>query len=218
MIFFLDLLVLLGFFATLWKLAASPIIPDWAAVTLILLFLLMVVPLRVVGRLKGGDFGSQVRRAFTVGIPLLSFLILAIGYEPLDWPGRLLLLSFLSLTFLMLVGIWLAVWGAFADPHGLFWKILPLIGIFVFVIGLVLNRLLPPKTGASLIVILAVVTGAANLIKSRQQNIGRTLTIGLVIATLFLMFVQRGWEFITPLVALGFLFLVFYWVFKQIFR
>jgi len=214
----LDLVVILGFFTTLWGLVTSNAIPDWVAVVITLLSLFIGIPLRVACRIFGGLFSSTVRYCFTVVTPLLSLFALAMRYGyilPWGWPIMLILLD---LLFLQLVGIWLIVWGAFTPPNGLFWNILPLVGIFAFVMKLILEKFISPQLGSLFMVVLFLLYGGLKRLE-RYQKVRHAWNIGLTLAAiLLLLFTTGGREYAFSIIAVIFLYITLYFVLRDILR
>lgn len=212
--FLLDAIALIGFFTTLWGLVTSNAIPNWAAVV-ITFFSLFSIPLRVACRILGGLFSSIVRYCFAVGIPLLSLLALAIRYGyylPGGWPVMLILLD---LLFLQLIGIWLMVWGAFTPPDGLFWNILPLLGIFVFVLRLVFEGFVSPELGAGFMVVLALLYGVLNILKPREhQRVRRIWHTVLPLTAVLLLLLTGEREYASFIAAVILLYIVFYFALR----
>jgi hypothetical protein len=214
----LDLIVILGFFTTLWGLVTSNAIPDLAAESITLLSLLIGIPLRVACRLSGKLLSRIVRYGFTIVTPLISILGLALRYGynlPGGWPIMLILLD---LLFLQLVGIWLIVWGAFTPPDGLFWNILPLVGVFVFVMKLILEKFISPQLGGFFIVVLLLLHGGLKRLE-RNQEVRNAWKVGLTLAAvLLLLFTTGGREYASFIVAVILLYITFYFALRNILR
>jgi hypothetical protein len=206
-----DLLTILAFFIVIWNLSTSAPIPAWVVKLLVLVFLFVVVPARLLARLTGGMLDHLIRLSFTIGMPLVSFLVLYLCYGR----GDPLVITLLTTIFLMLLGIYLVFWGAFSKPHGLLWSLPIVVSIFTFVIGLALRGRIPPQVAAFSLAGLVLIAGAANLLSSEERRtVRRTLSSGLAITVLLLMLLSGGREFASSVLALIILFGVFWWFFR----
>jgi len=208
--FLLDLIVIVGFFTTLWGLVTSNAITDRAALTITFLTLIIGIPLRVACRFSGELISRIVRCSFGIAIPFLSILSLAMRYGhglPGGWPVMLVLLD---LLFLQLVGIWLMVWGAFTPRKGLFWNILPLIGIFAFIMKLVFEGFISPQLGSFFMVVLILLYSGLKRLE-RNQEVRIAWKIGLTLAAvLFLLVTTGGREYASFIISVILLYIIFY--------
>jgi len=85
--------------------------PQGAAGILIALMLL-----RALARARGKAFGSNLRRLFTVGLPLASFAMFAIDNGDKGAGGTMAIAGSGAALVLSLFGIWIMVRGLFGRP------------------------------------------------------------------------------------------------------
>ncbi len=108
-------------------------LPPWAPYVIVPLGVGAVF-LRATGRLIGGVFGHVVRLAFTIGLPVVSVLFFVMRFG-LRGHG-LAEASYLFLVFLVVLGLYVILFGGFTSTQGILWSIPSLFSLTVFALTL----------------------------------------------------------------------------------
>jgi hypothetical protein len=212
--FLMDLAVILSLVYLAADAAARGVLPSLLAAAAVATFLVGGVMLRALARtVRGG----ALRALFTIGMPLLSLLFLVGGHAAEG--QRFVTATALFSLFLMLVGIYVMVFGAFSSPQGILWNLPAFLSIIVFVVGLAANGYLPPEQAALFMIVLLLLRGVGRLFGPRvAQTTGAAYAIFLPLAGMALLaLLTLGWEqglslglASTPIAVLAILALILY--------
>jgi hypothetical protein len=189
-----DILVIVSILTVLISLAIRGLVPPY----LVVLALILLVFLRARGRVDGGTFGSIIRGAFSICLPILSLAILLIKYGNGNWRELSFLSGSLIALFLVVLGVYVIIWGAFTSPKGIAWNILGLLSIMVFVIDLAAAGYINASWAAGAIVLLVFLNGLGHFFRKRSGETAHktfSLTFTLLSLAAFLFIVlgsQRG--------------------------
>jgi len=94
--------------------AVSLIIQGFIPLELGVVLMLALIVFRTIGRILGGGIGRTIRATFTVALPILSVLILAVTYSGGELQPMAGILMSMGTLFMVLFGIYIMIRGPFS--------------------------------------------------------------------------------------------------------
>ena len=205
--FFIDLVIIIGLLVYLFNWVTYGFFPSWAMGVAVLAFCGALI-MRIFGRFRvlGDPFSSLVRKAFTVGMPILAAYVLATKVSGGNQTyGAIEILMLLIPLYIVLLGVYIMVWGAFTSPRGIVWNMPIIISIVIFVFSLTVYGYLPLDIAAISMVALILILGIGNLLSNREkQTIRKTFSVSMVLASfaVLLWLSGVGSHIIIPVIAI----------------